>query len=431
MPARFQLDEDDDSTQKHKTAGGAFAHTPEHVYAAVYSQTRLFLRDLVKREVEREMPHLVAIQHACRSSVLDIFFVLTGMLGNHAFFMLALPFLHVYGLGMFARGLSFAVLWSVYFSGVVKDYISAPRPSSPPVVQITRSPAHTLEYGFPSSHTTYVVATILYISHFMLNVWACPFSWVCALWAVGILIVIGRVYCGLHSFIDVAGGMVLGATEALLFVLFYERFDNLLLSTAGPLYMAAILYLALSNIPRSLDLCPCCIDSFCATSVTLGMGVGVWAHARMPFLWKDGAADRIAWDWSLSLGMNALRCIILIAMVVLWKTQSKSIIIPLMGAFVCTESSSSSPMQLDSSGYYNNESGSCTVGGGGNNDHGADSKLSDYKHLSADDIRDGRYGTYEMIFTPENLARIPIYAGIGIVVYVVAPMAFYLLGLKP
>ncbi|KAJ1799906.1 Long-chain base-1-phosphate phosphatase [Coemansia sp. RSA 2399] len=432
MPARFQLDEDDDSTQEHKTAGGAFAHAPEHVYAAVYSQTRLFLRDLVKREVEREMPHLVAIQRKYRSSVLDIFFVLTGMLGNHAFFMLALPFLHVYGLGMFARGLSFVVLWSVYFSGVVKDYISAPRPTSPPVVQITRSPAHTLEYGFPSSHTTYVVATILYISHFMLNVWACPFSWVCTLWTVGIFIVIGRIYCGLHSFIDVVGGTVLGATEALLFVLFYERFDDLLLSTAGPLYMAAILYLALSNIPRSLDLCPCCIDSFCATSVTLGLAVGVWAHARMPFLWKDGAADRIAWDRSLSLGMNALRCIILIAMVVLWKTQSKSIIVSLMGAFVYTKSSLSSPMQLDSSGCYNSESDSCTVvGGGDDSDHGTDAKLSDYKHLSADDIRDGRYGTYEMIFTPENLARIPIYAGLGIVVYVVMPVAFYLLGLKP
>ncbi|KAJ1664529.1 Long-chain base-1-phosphate phosphatase [Coemansia sp. RSA 1813] len=442
MLSRFQLDEDDDSSiQKNKTTG-VFVYAPEHVYAAVYSKPRLLLRSLVKREVEREMPQLVAIQHTYRSSTLDLFFVFTGMLGNHAFFMIALPFLHVYGLGVFARGLSFVVLWSVYFSGIVKDYISAPRPASPPVVQITRSPAHTFEYGFPSSHTTYVVATILYISHFMLNVWACPFTWVCVLWAVGAFIVIGRVYCGLHSFIDVVGGVILGATEALLFVLFFERFDNLLLSTAGPLYMAVILYLALTNIPRSLDLCPCCIDSFCATSVTLGVAIGAWAHARMPFLWKGGSTDRIAWDWSLSLGQNTLRCTIMIAMVVAWKIWSKPLFASLLKSAVWAETPALSPVQSDSSGYDNSESDSCTVVGG-ENDRGTDDDdddthdkaqsqaNKDYLLPSADCIRDGRYGTYELMFTPENLARIPIYAGIGVIIHVAVPATYHFLGLMP
>ncbi|KAI8324962.1 hypothetical protein GQ54DRAFT_249285, partial [Martensiomyces pterosporus] len=253
-------------------------------YEAVYSPARRYLRQIVTKEVEREMPVLVAIQERYRTPGLDMLFVLTGMLGNHTFFFLALPFLHIFGLGQFARGLTNVVLWSVYFSGAAKDYISAPRPKSPPVTQITRSPAHTLEYGFPSSHTTYVVGTILYITYYMLAVWDVSVVLACVLWTAGAVIVAGRIYCGLHSFIDVAGGMAIGAAQAWAFVCLHEWFDALMLSTAGPLYMAAILYLALTTIPRSLDLCPCLIDAFCATSVSLGVFVGAWLHARLPFL---------------------------------------------------------------------------------------------------------------------------------------------------
>ncbi|KAJ1856600.1 Long-chain base-1-phosphate phosphatase [Coemansia sp. RSA 638] len=267
MPPHFQLDEDNDVIHNAE----AFSLAPESAYQAVYSPLRLYLRQLVVDEVKRENPKLAAIQHRYRSPGLDRLFVFSGMLGNHSFFMIALPFFHTFGMGAFARGLTFVVLWSIYFSGAVKDYISAPRPASPPVVQITRSPAHTLEYGFPSTHTTYAVATIVYISHFMLNVWHISTVWVGLMWVCGATIVAGRIYCGLHSFIDVVGGIVIGAIEALGFVFFFDRLDALMLSTAGPLYSVAIFYFAMSSIPRSLDPCPCCIDSFCATSVTLGL----------------------------------------------------------------------------------------------------------------------------------------------------------------
>ncbi|PIA17366.1 acid phosphatase/Vanadium-dependent haloperoxidase, partial [Coemansia reversa NRRL 1564] len=254
-------------------------------YEVVYSPMRLRLRRLVLQVVEWEVPRLAKMQRRWRSPALDRLFVFAGMLGNHTFFMLALPFAHIFGLGVFGRGLSFVVLWSFYFSSVVKDYISAPRPASPPVVQITRSPAHTIEYGFPSSHTTYVVSALLYISHYMLNVWAVSGLWLCVLWVIGIVIIFSRVYCGLHSVIDVTGGFAIGALEALVFIYCYEPLDVLMRSNPGPLYIIAALYVALSAMPRSLDLCPCCIDAFCATSVTAGLGLGAWIYVRLPFLY--------------------------------------------------------------------------------------------------------------------------------------------------
>ncbi|KAJ2781672.1 Long-chain base-1-phosphate phosphatase [Coemansia javaensis] len=410
MPPRFQLDEDEDALH----GGAAFRKAPESAYGAVYSPVRLYLRRLVVEQVARETPVLAEIQRRYRTPALDRLFVFTGMLGNHTFFMVALPFLHLFGMGLFARGLTFVVLWSVYFSGVIKDYVSAPRPASPPVVQITRSPAHTLEYGFPSSHTTYVVATILYLSHYMLNVWGVSALWVALLWIGGALIVVGRIYCGLHSFIDVAGGVVVGVAEALAFVVFYERLDALLLSTTGPLVIAAILYCALMAIPRSLDLCPCCIDSFCATSVTLGVSVGTWIHACMPFLWHRGHPDRIAWDSSLTLAQNVARGAIGMGLVVLWKLKSKPVMISLVKRLFPGDQA-----HLEDRHAAHAQDASDAVSQAG------------YPIPSAACIKGGRYGSYAIMAAHENLARIPIYSGIPLTMYVVSPIAFYFLGLMP
>ncbi|KAJ2849702.1 Long-chain base-1-phosphate phosphatase [Coemansia brasiliensis] len=406
MPPRFQLDEDDDSPGR----ATAFIKAPESAYQTVYSPTRQYLRHLVAKEVEREIPLLAAIQHRFRTSFLDQFFVYSGMLGNHSFFMLALPFLHIFGLGKFARGLSFVVLWSIYFSGIAKDYISAPRPKNPPVVQITRSPAHTLEYGFPSTHTTYVLATITYISYFMLNVWETPLIWAICLWICGLIIVVGRIYCGLHSFIDVAGGAIIGILEALAFIGFYDHLDNLFPTTAGPLYMSAILYVALTTLPRSLDLCPCCIDTVCATSVTLGLSFGCWGYARMPFLWHNGRSDYIAWDHTLTLWQNFIRCAISLVLVVVWKIVSKPLMISVVKLlFPNIGIASKHAKGMDDNAAKNNA----------------------FVVPSPSNIKCGRYGSYALMVTHENLARIPIYCGISLMVCVVSPICFYLLGIMP
>ncbi|KAJ1836488.1 Long-chain base-1-phosphate phosphatase [Coemansia sp. RSA 2711] len=412
MPTRFQLDEDGDSP--HEAA--AFIKAPESAYQAIYSPWRLYLRELVTKEVEREVPQLAAIQRRFRSPALDRLFVFSGMLGNHSFFLLALPFLHIFGLGVFARGLSFIVLWSIYFSGIVKDYISAPRPASPPVVQITRSPAHTLEYGFPSSHTTYAVATIGYLSYYMLYAWSVSPVWVGLLWTCGATIVVGRVYCGLHSFIDVAGGVVIGVVEALVFICYYERLDALFPTTAGPLYVSALLYFALKSFPPSLDPCPCCIDAFCATSVTVGLAFGYWIYDRLPFLWHNGRSDYVAWDASLTSTQNALRCIIALVLVIIWKIASKPMLLPLVKRMFpgCVSTPSV-------------QSGDSLSAG----DSDADCKQGCYAAPSPASIKSGRYGSYNLMTTHENLVRIPIYCGIALTVTVSSPIVFYLLGLMP
>ncbi|ORX72806.1 hypothetical protein DL89DRAFT_209709, partial [Linderina pennispora] len=299
-------------------------------YEQVYSQRRQTLRRWMVKQVEWETPILASIQQRLRTPLLDKFFILTGMLGNHAFFFLALPFLHILGLGAFARGVTNVVLLSVYLSGAVKDYISAPRPASPPLVQITRSPAHTFEYGFPSSHTTYVVGTIMYTTWFMYHAWNVHVLWISVLWAFGASIVFGRIYCGLHSFVDVAGGALIGTIEALVLIACNDVLDSLILSWSGPLYICGALYLALSTIPRSLELCPCCVDTFCALSVIAGVYVGSWAYALVSAHIGNPDPTHIAWSTSLTLAQNLIRSVVCIGAIVAWKATSKPMAIKLV-----------------------------------------------------------------------------------------------------
>ncbi|KAJ2081805.1 Long-chain base-1-phosphate phosphatase [Coemansia sp. RSA 988] len=420
MPPRFQLDEDEDDLQKSAN----FVKASESAYEAVYSPTRLQLRRLVLRVVEWEVPRLAKMQRRWRSPALDRVFVFAGMLGNHTFFMLALPFLHIFGLGVFARGLSFVVLWSFYFSSVVKDYISAPRPASPPVVHITRSPAHTIEYGFPSSHTTYVVSALLYISHYMLNVWAVSGLWLYVLWSVGLLIVVSRVYCGLHSVIDVTGGLIIGALEALVFIFWYEPLDALMCTDPGPLYIIAVLYAALSSMPRSLDPCPCCIDAFCATSVTAGFSLGAWIHVRLPFLHQGGQSDRIAWDTSLTLTQNVIRCVVALALLIAWKLASKPVITSAVRRLFSKDIAAQAPNAASWAASGQSEGGDNAC---------ANSKYKEHLDtaLTPHNIKCGRYGSYTIMAADENLARIPIYIILPMVVTVVSPVLYYMFGLMP
>ncbi|KAJ1948371.1 Long-chain base-1-phosphate phosphatase [Linderina macrospora] len=421
MAPRFQLDEDDANIRSIAVQ----PQVPEYAYGQVYSQRRMAIRQWMIQQVEWETPMLASIQKRLRAPLLDKFFVLTGMLGNHAFFFLALPFLHILGLGPFARGVSNVVLLSVYLSGLAKDYVSAPRPASPPLVHITRSPAHTFEYGFPSSHTTYVVGTIMYITWFMYNVWNVHVLWIGVLWVFGASIVFGRIYCGLHSFVDIAGGFLVGTVEALVLIACNDALDSLMLSWTGPLYICGALYLALSTIPRSLEMCPCCVDTFCALSVIAGIYVGAWAYALLPSHIGNTDPAYIAWSTSLTLTQNVLRGVVCIGAIVAWKATSKPVAIKLVKAFIVEENEA--PVGFDSEATTDVEP-SQDIQESASKGH---ANAMRYVLPSKRDIQKGRYGTYSLMCHAEDIARVPIYSGIGFIVAFIAPVLFYYLGLAP
>lgn len=72
------------------------------------------------------------------------------------FYTAFLPLLFWSGHGKLARQMTLLMAFCDYLGNCIKDLISAPRPSSPPVRRVTATrdeKENAMEYGLPSSHT--------------------------------------------------------------------------------------------------------------------------------------------------------------------------------------------------------------------------------------------------------------------------------------
>src|SRR5271167_220131 len=101
----------------------------------------------------------------------------------------------------------------VFFTGFIKDMVSLPRPLSPPLHRITMSGSAALEYGFPSTHSANAVSVAVY-ALFTIHSPDCQLQDSTKLileltsYAYALSITIGRLYCGMHGFVDVIIGSI-------------------------------------------------------------------------------------------------------------------------------------------------------------------------------------------------------------------------------
>ena len=150
------------------------------------------------------------------------FFMFITHLGNEVFYILFLPML----MWNFDDNLAFltTISWafSMYFGQASKDLIKMARPATPPVVKLEVK--YLLEYGFPSTHAmaaltiSITLLTLLFekydqAEHFY-------FRSICLGMAVLIcfLVCLSRVYLGMHSCLDIIGGLMFSLFLSLVFL---------------------------------------------------------------------------------------------------------------------------------------------------------------------------------------------------------------------
>ena len=119
----------------------------------------------------------------------------------------------------------------VFFSGFLKDLLCIPRPLSPPLNRITLSKSASLEYGFPSTHSTNAASVAVYALFFLdspdINIDPkLRFALKIASYAYMSSIVLGRLYCGMHGFLDVVIGTALGVVLSVIQCLYGSVFDD-------------------------------------------------------------------------------------------------------------------------------------------------------------------------------------------------------------
>ncbi|KAH8907352.1 PAP2-domain-containing protein [Coniochaeta sp. PMI_546] len=257
-------------------------------YRQRLSPWRYYLRAQLLPLIRWETPYLAYMQAKMRSPALDRYFAISANLGTHTFFMIGLPILFWCGWPGFGKGLVHILAAGVFFTGFIKDMLSLPRPLSPPLHRITMSGSVALEYGFPSTHSANAVSVAVYgilVLRSADNIFSPAVTLVLEALAYfyALSIIIGRLYCGMHGFLDVIFGSVLGATISL--VEFHygpalEAWEQSSSSYLVPLAIATLIVVMVRVHPEPVDDCPCFDDSVAFAGTIIGVECGTWRFGK-------------------------------------------------------------------------------------------------------------------------------------------------------
>ena len=298
---------------------------------------RSYLLPIVRYETDI----LYQLQSSLRNTVFDFYFAWTANLASHTFYVLMLPPPIWFGASKMARDLVYVLGLGIYLTGFLKDYFCLPRPRSPPLHRITMSSYTTQEYGFPSSHSANATAvTLVVMSNIIKNRGAFDsvtyYSIIVGLAIYYFSLIFGRLYTGMHGFLDIFTGSAVGLSVFLFRFYFGEQWDTMMFNNGYIFGIALILSLNLFMIhiyPEPIDDCPCFDDSVAFVGVLIGLDlthlVGYQSkiffnlndfgdHYLIPFV-NDGGPFKILARFLLGVGL-----------VVTWKSISKPVIFTIL-----------------------------------------------------------------------------------------------------
>lgn len=324
-------------------SAGDAGNKPNNHYKQRLSPLRYRLRSQLLPIIRSETEPLARLQQTFRHPALDRYFAWLANLASHTFYVLMLPIPLWFGASAVSRDLIHVLGLGVYLLGYLKDYWCLPRPRSPPVHRITMSLYTAHEYGFPSSHSTNATAVSLVVwsavCQYRAELGELRYHALLVLVAVYFAsLILGRLYCGMHGFVDVLCG---GAVGAALWA--YRHFvgphvDRWIFSTTTPALTAAgivAVYAWMIHVhAEPVDDCPCFDDSVAFVGVLMGIDVGhLVAHATGYLAVRNSQHDPILIAYNYAqLGFVGLaaRTALGVALIVAWKAVSKPAVFTLL-----------------------------------------------------------------------------------------------------
>lgn len=266
-----------------------------------------------------------------RSPALDSYFAITANLGTHTFFMVVLPMLFWCGYTSLGRGMVHILASGVFFTGFVKDLLSLPRPLSPPLHRITMSGSAALEYGFPSTHSANAVSVAVYALftlHDPSNTLSATTKLVLEIlaYSYAFSIVLGRLYCGMHGFLDVIVGSLMGAGISIIECVYGTRIDAFLHSSSwrAPILLALTIIVLVRIHPEPADDCPCFDDSVAFAGVMIGCEVGDFHYATSGFSWSHPVPATVPFSLEhMGLGIVISRVLVGVIVIFAWREFMK------------------------------------------------------------------------------------------------------------
>uniref|UniRef100_A0A1J3G262 Lipid phosphate phosphatase delta n=1 Tax=Noccaea caerulescens TaxID=107243 RepID=A0A1J3G262_NOCCA len=252
-------------------------------YLKLTHKFRSLLQPWVARQVVGGVPLILNIQKH-QNGVLDAFFSGLSCVVSVPFYTAFLPLLFWSGHGRLARQMTLLIAFCDYLGNCIKDVVSAPRPSCPPVRRITATKDeedNAMEYGLPSSHTLNTVCLSGYLLHYVLSsfehenasIQYYGFAFACLLVA---LIAFGRIYLGMHSVVDIIAGLAIGVLILGLWLTVNEKIDDFITSKQNvSSFWTALSFLLLFAYPTPEHPTPSYEYHTAFNGVALGIVTGV------------------------------------------------------------------------------------------------------------------------------------------------------------
>ena len=293
-------------------------HPPGH-FKSRMTPFRYNIRQKFDKFVANQSPSLAKWQSSHRSSFNDFFFSYSALLGSHTFYVLCLPLPCYFGLFEFTRDTVYIIGYSIYISGLLKDFLCLPRPRSPPVHRITLSEYTAKEYGAPSSHTANAIGVCLLILQWAFTSETVTLRMKITLTVIAIVycitLTLGRIYCGMHGLFDLISGATVGLVCFIIRMILKYTFIDF---NCGDFFWYPLLSISwgltiLFNHPQPIDVCPCFYDSVAFVGVISGFELCDW------FIKYFGFSLVYSFDYTTDILTLARRLIVGLFVTVLWK----------------------------------------------------------------------------------------------------------------
>jgi len=240
------------------------------------NQLRLYLVNKVARGTD----FILTLQRY-RNRVIDIYFVVSSILGDQIAYVMLLPWLFWVFNPPLGRAFLELLILGTIVGNIVKNCLALPRPPSPPVWTRKR----LTDYGCPSSHSLNSMALPFFlVYHFWNNddlYSSITYFALAALWALSVIF--SRMYLGVHSPLDVTVGSSIGFLLLIFWINVHEAVDRWLVNGIHvPMVLLLLTVSIIAIHPRSssrsiIGQSPSFRYTVALLGLLCGLAIGAWS----------------------------------------------------------------------------------------------------------------------------------------------------------
>jgi len=237
--------------------------------------------------VRQGAANVLRLQQMCRHAIFDYYFQIWAFFAEEEFYLIVEPIFFWCVDYRLARQMNWIVCGGLLWGNLLKDVFQLPRPAKvEPKVWVPHSSTQVdstacRDFGFPSTHAMNSVSnslfTVLYYLEYhgsdatistYLIMFVCMLIWIFS-------ISFGRLYLGVHSPMDVKGGLIMGTVLALVARLCVKLLDRCLLEMPyGGVALTLCFTVVLLLNPQPRPMTPTFMQNCTVSGLLLGAALG-------------------------------------------------------------------------------------------------------------------------------------------------------------